>query len=245
MWSKKQITHHKKAAKLLIKIKDLTFRHIQKNKGITEYQVQQFILKNYKDFGLITDKFPPIVAFNESSSTPEFYPEKNSKKLKKSTFILIDLWAKLKAKDAPFADITWVAFYGKRVPKRIQRVFNIAIAARTAALEHMETELKKGRTPTGKDMESAAFKIIKEAGHGKNIRHSLGHSIGTRQGHGPKPDWIYNKNSRRLHKNLAYTIEPGIYLKNRFGVRSEMDFFISKDDKIILTTDLQKRIILI
>lgn len=46
-----------------------------------------------------------------------------------------------------------------------------------------------------------------------------------------------------LHKNVAYTIEPGIYLKEKFGIRSEIDFYITDKFKLVLTTDLQKKII--
>lgn len=245
MWTKQQIEYHKKAAKLIIKIKDLTFRHIQKNKLISEYEIQQFILKKFHKYNLETDKDPPIVAFDKNSATPEFYPEKLSKRLQNNTFILIDLWAKLKIKEAPFADITWVAFYGKKIPAEIQKTFNIVIAARDEALSYVKMQLKNNIIPTGKDIENAAFEIIKKAGFEKNILHELGHSIGIKQDHGHKPNWIYSKNKCRLLKNLAYTIEPGIYIKNRFGIRSEIDFYISSGNKLIVTTDLQKEIIIL
>jgi Xaa-Pro dipeptidase len=243
MWTKQQIEYHKKAAKLLIKIKDLTFKHIQNNELISEYKVQQFVLEKFQKYNLETDKYPPIIAFNKNSATPEFYPKRVSKKLENNTFILIDVWAKLKIKDAPFADITWVAFYGEKIPTEIQKVFNVVIAARDEALNYIEIQLKNNKIPIGKDIENVAFEIIKKAGLEKNILHELGHSIGTKQDHGSKPNWIYQKNKNSLLKNLGYTIEPGIYIKNKFGVRSEIDFYISNDNKLIVTTNLQKEII--
>lgn len=245
MWTKQQIEYHRKAAKLLIKIKDLTFEHIQNNKSISEYEIQQFILEKFRKYNLERDKDPPIVAFNENSATPEFYPKKSSKKLQNNSFILIDLWAKLKIKNAPFADITWVAFYGKRVPTEIQKTFSVVITARDEALNYIKTQLKNNRIPTGKDIESVAFEIIKKAGLGKNILHGLGHSIGIKQDHGPKPNWIYHKNKCRILRNLAYTIEPGIYIKNKFGIRSEIDFYISSDNELTVTTNLQKEIVIL
>lgn len=246
MWTKQQIEYHKKAAKLLIKIKDLTFKHIQKNNSISEYEIQQFILDKFNKYNLETDKDPPIVAFNNNSATPEFYPKKISKTLQHNTLILIDLWAKLKVKNAPFADITWVAFYGKKISPEIKEVFDIVVKARDNALTYIKTQLKdKKRIPTGKDVDSVACHTIIETGYKKNILHEVGHSLGTIQDHGPKPNWIYQKNRCRLWKNLAYTIEPGVYLKNKFGIRSEIDFYISKDNKVIVTTNLQKEIILL
>jgi len=245
MWTKQQIKYHEKAAELLIKIKDLTFKHIQKNKSISEYKIQQFVLEKFDKYNLETDKDQPIVAFNKNSATPEFYPKKLSEKLRDNTFVLIDLWAKLKIKNAPFADITWVAFRGKKIPAEIQKVFNIVIAARDEALSYIKSQLKNNKIPTGKNIETVAFAIIKKAGFEKNILHNLGHSIGTKQDHGPKPNWIYQRNKRGLSKNLAYTIEPGIYIKNKFGIRSEMDFYISDTNKLIITTNLQKEIVIL
>ena len=85
----------------------------------------------------------------------------------------------------------------------------------------------------------------KKTGFEENIQHSLGHSLGIKEDHGPKPDWLYAENYFELAKNLGYTIEPGIYFSNKFGIRSEIDFYISADNELILTTDLQKEIVLI
>jgi Xaa-Pro dipeptidase len=245
MWSKEQIGYHKEAAKRLDKIKNQTFKYIKNNINITEYDIQRFILKKFIEYNLKTDKDPPIVAFNENSATPEFYPSKNSKRLQKNTFILIDLWAKLKKENAPFADITWVAFYGKKIPKEIKKVFSLALKTRTETLSFIINKLEDGIMPTGKSIEQVAINLIKKAGYKNNIMHDLGHSIGIKQDHGPKPNWIYKKNKNRLHYNLAYTIEPGIYLKSKFGIRTEMDFYISNDNKLIITTNLQNKIVLL
>ena len=242
MWTKQQVEHHKEAARLLIKIKDLTFEHIQKNKSISEYEVQQFIVEKFHTYNLKTDKYPPIVAFNKNSATPEFYPKKVSDRLYNNTFILVDLWARLNVENAPFADITWVAFYGKNVPPEIQKVFDIVTGVRDDVLLYIKNQLKDDRIPTGRDAALVAFEKIKNTGHEKNILHELGHSIGINQDHGPKPDWLYQKNRSKLHKNLAYTIEPGIYIADKFGVRSEIDFYISEENKVIVTTDVQKEI---
>jgi Xaa-Pro aminopeptidase len=43
--------------------------------------------------------------------------------------------------------------------------------------------------------------------------------------------------------NIPFTIEPGLYFKNRFGVRSEIDCYVTENYKLIITTKVQKRII--
>lgn len=244
MWTEEQIKLHMQAAKNLIEIKDLTFQYIKENKNISEYEVQQFILGKIKEFRMEIDKDPPIVAFDEDSATPEFYPKKASKKLKQDTFILIDLWAKLNKKDAPFADITWVAYYGKKVPDEIKRVFNIAIKARKNTLDYIKGYLKNNKSPPiGKDADNACARIISDEGYGSNILHYTGHSLGVFDDHGPEPNCLRKESTTALSINLGYTIEPGIYLKDKFGIRSEIDFYISKDNELIVTTDTQKEII--
>jgi Xaa-Pro aminopeptidase len=245
MWTNQQIEHHKKAAKLLIKIKDLTFKHIQNSKHISEYEVQQFILKKFDACELEIDNDPPIVSFNLNTSTPEYYPKKESKQLKENTFIMIDLWAKLKVKDAPFADITWTAYFGNEIPEEIKTVFNVVKTAKNTAIEYIENQLSDGKIPAGKEVDTVVREIITKAGYAKQIKHEIGHSLGIEDDHGEKPNWIYPGNDSKLEKNWGYTIEPGIYLEGKFGVRSEIDFYISDDNKMIITTDSQKEIIVL
>jgi len=245
MWTNKQLKYHVDAAKLLIKIKDLTFDHIRKNHSISEYEVQQFILEKFVEYGLHSDKDPPIVGFGKHTATPEFYPKKESSRLTPGTFILIDLWAKFENKEAPFADITWVAYHGNKVPKDILHVFDVAALARDKTLDFISKELRNNRIPTGKSADNITRLAIVDAGFGSNIKHDVGHSLGTLRDHGGKPDWLYPKNLSTLNKVLGYTIEPGIYLDGKFGVRLELDFYISKDDKLVVTTAIQKKIVLV
>jgi Xaa-Pro aminopeptidase len=42
---------------------------------------------------------------------------------------------------------------------------------------------------------------------------------------------------------VGYTIEPGIYLKNKFGVRSEIDFYINEKNRVVITTKVQREIL--
>jgi len=244
MWTKEQIRDHKKASRNLIKIKDLAFQHIKENNNISEYELQQFITKKIAEMGMIMDNDPPIVAFDEDSATPEFYPKKESKRLKQNTFILIDLWAKLNKKDSPFADITWVAYYGDNIPENIKKIFDIAVLARENTLNFIKECLKNKKSPpTGKDADNACSSVISEAGYKENILHNTGHSLGIDDDHGPEPNCLRKESNAELSRGVGYTIEPGIYFKSKFGIRSEIDFYISEDNKLIITTDMQKEIV--
>jgi len=244
MWSQIKIKNHLIACELLDKIKDSAFEFIRKNPNTTEYQVQEFILEEFKKNNILAAKPHnfPIVAFNESAASPHYFPKKVSKKLTPNTLVLIDIWARLKQRNAPFSDITWMAYYGKEIPEEIQEVWNIVKDARDFSIKFIEEELKNRRFPKGIEIDNIARKVISDAGYYENIKHTTGHSIGFNSPHGNQKG-IGQKNNNRIIKNLGYTIEPGIYLKDKFGVRSEIDFYINDSLEVVITTPVQKELI--
>ncbi|MBI2628759.1 M24 family metallopeptidase [Candidatus Pacearchaeota archaeon] len=242
MWSKEIINRHLLACKLLSKVKDEIIEFIRNNKNTSEYEIQQFILKKFKENDIISDKEPPIVGFNENSAIPHYFPNKDSKKLENNSLILIDIWAKINKKGFPFSDITWMAYYGNDIPKDILNVFNIVVNARDSCIKFIQSELKKGKMPIGKEIDEIARDVIIKAGYEKNILHKTGHCIGFTSPHGIYGN-IRLSNKSQLVRNLGYTIEPGIYLKNKFGIRSEIDFYIDDNMKLIITTPIQKEIV--
>lgn len=243
-WTKEQLQNHIKAAALLEKIKNETFQYLSQNPKITEYELQQFILKKFKENKLKPDKHPPIVAFGSSAAAPHYYPSRKSRRLKPNTLVLIDIWARLTKRNAPFADITWMGFYGKRAPIKFTRAFKTVIRARNNCLKFIETQLRLGKMPTGKEVDQVACNILAKAGYKKNILHRTGHSIGFQGPHG-REGHLSLKNEEPLLINIGYTIEPGLYLKREFGIRSEINFYINKSRQIVLTTPVQKKLIVI
>ena len=79
-WNKKKIENHIKAAQYLNIIKDKAFEFIGKNKNVTEYEVRQFILKQFKNRGMNpgSQYNKPIVAFQKNTSHVHYYPKKQS-----------------------------------------------------------------------------------------------------------------------------------------------------------------------
>ena len=248
MWTSEQIKHHREAAKKIKKIVDLSFEYIRQNKdNITEKEVQAFIYQKIKERELLIDKTPVIVAFGESSADPHYHPrEMSNRKLKKNRLIMIDVWARIDKKSAPFADITWMGFYGDNMSQKIQKVFALVIGARDEGMKFIKDGLKNKsasrRIPLGKEVDKIVRNYIHHHGYGERFIHGTGHSLGFHGPHGNRSR-ISKKGHQALIKNVAYTIEPGVYLEKEFGVRSEIDFYISTDFKFILTTDLQKKMI--
>jgi Xaa-Pro aminopeptidase len=80
------------------------------------------------------------------------------------------------------------------------------------------------------------------AGYGKYFIHRTGHSI-TTDLHGSGTLWIIMKLRMRNPPSTSFSIEPGIYLKGDFGVRSEIDVYIKPDGKVEVTGGKDEEII--
>ncbi len=245
VWSKEQISKHLEASRILSRVKDFSLEFIRKSPETTEYEVQKFIQHLFIKNNLRLAEHSPIIAFGKNTSHVHYFlRKKTSQKLKPNSLILIDLWSRLNQKNSPFADITWMGFYGAKIPDEFQKIFDLVIKSRDACLKYLKLKLRKNKMPTGTELDSIARTIIAKAGYSKNFPHSTGHSLGFISPHG-KEAGINFKNSKPIEKNLGYTIEPGVYLKNKFGVRSEIDFYISLSGKLITTTEIQDRITVI
>jgi Xaa-Pro aminopeptidase len=244
-WTKQQIEDHKKAAKLLGKIKDETFQHIKSHKNVSEFEVQEFVRSRFKKYNLKTDTWRPIISFRQNTAHVHYYAsEKKAKKLKPESLVLIDIWVRLNKKGAPFADITWMGYFGKKVPAEIKNNFYIVIGARDRALEFIKKSLKQKIVPTGREIDNIVGNYLAKFGVREHFLHGTGHPLGFISDHG-RGVYINQKGKGRLEKNVGYTIEPGIYLKNKFGLRSEIDFYIDEKYKLIITTKMQKEIVIL
>jgi Xaa-Pro aminopeptidase len=242
MWTKRQLQLHTEAAERLARIKCDIAQYIREHPSTTEYEVQQAILDLFKVYGLKLDSEAPIVAFGESTSHVHYFPNaQDSKKLRKNTLILLDIWARVDESKAPYADMTWMFYFGDAVDPAYTEGFSYIAAARDKAISYIKKEIKKGSYPLGKEVDGCSRKYLDQQGIGKYFVHSLGHALGMVSPHanygGPS-----KKSNMPLRKQLGYTIEPGIYFPKKYGFRTEIDFYISKEEKVIVTTPVQKEI---
>ncbi|MCX6152016.1 MAG: M24 family metallopeptidase [Ignavibacteriales bacterium] len=250
-WTEEQFVENKVAAKALYDIVNLSFNFIKSEilagKTLNEYTVQQFILAEFKKRNMITDS-DPIVAVNENSANPHYAPDKEThKNINHDDFVLIDLWAKKNTPKATMADITWTGFLGNSVPDRYKHIFDIVSTARDAAFNLVKERFAEGKEVRGFEVDDAARKVIEDAGYGEFYIHRTGHSITTEtHGSGAHMDNFETKDERLILPSTSFSIEPGIYLLEDFGVRSEIDVFITSDGRVICTGgERQKEVVAI
>jgi Xaa-Pro aminopeptidase len=245
----KQIQSHKKAAKILDNIRKETFTQIEKDiksgKKVTEYSIQQLILKKIKQEGLET-VFEPLVNINENAAKGHYLPTKdNCKQLKKGDILLIDMWAKLKGENNIYSDMTWMIYYGNKPPEKLIKIFNSVKKARDSSVKYIRKKVKKNQKIFGWQVDKVAKDSIRKDGYHKYVRTRLGHSLGTFV-HGDLVhfDNFENKDERQVMKGHLGTIEPGIYIPGEFGVRSEINILVKEND-VEITTEKQDGIYLI
>lgn len=248
VWNDRQLASHKDAAKKLRRIVDEAFAQVRKSvtarRIVTEYDLQQFIMKRFQTHGLITSSLP-IAAVNAHSADPHYSPApKGSARIKKGDLVLIDLWAKQPKAGSVYADITWTGFVGMDIPARQREVFTIVRDARDAALDFVRTQVSSGRFPCGREVDDVCRNVIRDAGYADRFVHRTGHSIGEEvHGNGANIDNLETKDGRRLIPRTCFSIEPGIYLPGEFGIRSELDVYLSDRDAHVFGQPVQTAIV--
>ncbi len=252
VWSPEQFQMHTQAADLLHLIIMESFaeiaRRIRANQATTEYDIQQFMVRRFEQENLTSDNEPPIIAVNANSANPHYEPtrERNAP-IRRGDFVLFDVWAKLKKPGAVYADQTWTGFVGETVPEEYTRIFQIVRGARDAAVEFVQSNMRAGQKQIkGADVDDIARSFIKRAGFGAEFLHRTGHSIGEEvHGNGANIDNLETRDARRIIPRTCFSIEPGIYLEGRFGVRSEIDVYVLERDALVTGQPVQTEIVAI
>ena len=241
-----QAASHLRAAKELDRIVNGAWKWIAQHleEGISEYDAQQQICDAFKKADLIAEDLP-IVAVNAHSADPHYIPKKNgSAPIRKGDFILIDLWAKEKGEEAVFADITRVGTASSKASLKQEEVFHIVRKAQKAAAELVKERFAHKKKVEGWEVDDAARKVIQKAGYGDFFIHRTGHSIEVSlHGSGAHMDNLEMHDERPLLPSTCFSIEPGIYLPEEFGIRLEHDIYIHPDGKVQITGGEQDEIV--
>ena len=246
--TREQLGSHQRAASALRTIVDETFSEISRllaaDRKVSEVSVQESVMARFAARGLVTHA-PPIVAVNEHSADPHYGPAaKHDRAIRRGDFVLLDLWAKESASDSIYADFTWVAFAGDKVPAEHARIFKIVVDARDAAVALVQRRVAAGVPVSGREADRAARSVIEAAGFGDAFVHRTGHSIGREvHGTGANLDSLETLDDRSLIDHTCFSVEPGIYLPGKFGVRSELDMTIEDGRATVSGEPRQREIV--
>jgi Xaa-Pro aminopeptidase len=143
-----------------------------------------------------------------------------------------------------YADYTLTGFVGSEIPARYQEIFTLVRDARNAAIAFVKERVSKARTFYGHEVDAAARNVIAGAGYGNYFVHRTGHSIGDEvHGNGANMDGLETRDERRVLPGTCLSIEPGIYLPGEFGVRSEVNVYVTEREAIVTGTPMQTELV--
>ena len=181
--------------------------------GRTERDVARACEARIRELGA-EPSFPPIVAAGENGALP--HAEPGDREITSGELVVFDMGAEL---DGYCSDGTRTFATGEPA-EEAQEVYDLTLTAQLAALG----AIRAGAS--GKEVDAVAREIIGEAGHGDNFGHGLGHGVGLEVHEGPR---LATTSEDELGEGNVVTVEPGIYLPGRFGIRIE--------DLVVLTAD--------
>lgn len=239
-WSKEELAGHLVAAEALADVAQTTLRRVVHlgGTGLTESKMQADVIDAIHAHGLVFDH-PPIVGFGPNAANPHYEPVPGQDRtLQPDEVVLLDLWAGPRL-GTVFADQTWMGFSGRTVPARVQEVWRTVRDARDAAIAVVRDASAAAALVRGADVDDAARALITSRGYGPAFSHRTGHSIDARDLHGSGPhiDGFETREERTLIPGVMFSIEPGIYLAGRFGMRTEVNVALTLGGEVRVTPD--------
>jgi Xaa-Pro aminopeptidase len=168
------------------------------------------------DTGELDLSFDPIVAINENSAKPHALP--TDKLLQKNDLLLVDAGVKYKryCSDRTCTSSVSKSLHFQREQqfktKLEQKIYDIVLKAQQTAISKARVGMKASK------IDKLTRDVIEKSGYGKYFIHSTGHGVGLDIHEYPN---INSRNDVLIENNMVFTIEPGIYLNEQFGVRIE------------------------
>ena len=203
------------------------FKYAQKiiAPGKKELEVAAELERFIRLKGARAASFDIIIASGPNSSFPHHLT--SERKLRANEPVLIDMGVDYLGYKS---DLTRVLFLGKITPL-VHKIYQIALHAQQEAIR----QIKPG--VSAKAVDSFAREIITGRGYGQCFGHNLGHGVGLEVHEAPR---ISPKEERPIAPGMIFTVEPGIYLPGKFGVRIEDMVLCTKKGVEVLSGSLNK-----
>jgi len=196
--------------------------------GITEKEAAWEIEKILRQEGSEGIPFEIIVASGSNSALPHARPAE--KIICSGEPVLIDMGARI---NGYCSDFSRTLFLGE-TDKSLQEIYNIVLKAQATAVERIESGMDASQA------DRLARSVVEQAGYGDAFGHGLGHGVGLAIHEFPT---LSPRSSDSLADGMVFTIEPGIYLAGKGGVRIE-DMVVLKNGKAKVLTKARKDLLL-
>ena len=222
-----EIEKLRKAAKLADEVMGETIDCIYP--GIIERDIKKKIEELFMEKGADGLSFESIVASGPNSSMPHYCED--SRVIQKKDIVILDLGCKYQGY---CSDTSRTVFVGG-ITDEEKKVYDIILRANKAGEETAKQGVKAEK------VDKASRDVIKSEGYGEYFLNRTGHGIGISVHEAP---YIKIGNKRILERGMAFSVEPGIYMQNKFGIRIE-DIVVIGDNRTEILNKFTKEIILI
>jgi Xaa-Pro aminopeptidase len=188
--------------------------------GMTEIEVANLLNRTMLDLGAEKSAFPTIVAAGARSSLPHAIPTRA--KICRKSAILFDWGARV---DGYNSDLTRLVFID-RISPLFKRLYEVVLGAQQRAIKCIAPGREAG------EVDSSARAFLKAHRHNKFFTHGLGHGLGLQVHEAPS---LSSRSTQLLKPGMVCTVEPGVYLAGRGGVRIEDDVLVTRTGYRVLT----------
>ena len=195
--------------------------------GLKEADIRRFLLERMTAAG--GEKAWAIVASGPNTSYPHYLGEDRT--VQKKDVVLLDFGC---AVGGLYSDMSRTLFVGG-ISDEERRIYDIVLRS------HLAGEKAAVNGAFIPDVDAAARDIIEQAGYGKDFFNRLGHGVGYMIHEGPD---IKKNNRRRLAPGMVFSVEPGIYIEGKVGMRVEDVVAVTEDGNEILNKASKEIIIL-
>jgi Xaa-Pro aminopeptidase len=195
--------------------------------GRTEHDVAVDLEHQMRVLGADAPSFESIVAFGAHGARPHASPRKE--RIPADVLVTIDWGAVV---DGYCSDCTRTYATGSRVDGDALEVYELVRSVQQASVE----EVRAGRG--AKEVDAAGRETIAEAGHGEHYGHGLGHGVGLEVHERPT---LSPRSNDTLTAGNVVSVEPGVYVPDRFGVRIE-DLVVVTDEGCDVLSSLPKEL---
>ena len=248
VWTAAQREEHGRASAL---VKDLArdafaraADHLTRDEPVTEGALAAWIRTELARRGAPVHA-DCIVAIGPTAADPHYDPGEVGRPIRPGDLLLIDLWGALHDDSVP-ADQTWMGFMGSALPPRLAEMWEVLKAARDGVVDSLQARFARGEVLRGFEGDDVARGIITEAGYGEWFIHRTGHSIDRDlHGRGPNLDNLETRDDRVLVPGVGFSVEPGIYIPDDVGMRTEINMHMGPDGPEVTVDEPQQDIFLL
>jgi Xaa-Pro aminopeptidase len=195
--------------------------------GRTERAVALDLEDEMRHRGATAPSFPSIIAAGPHGALP--HAEPRDVEIQAGTLVVIDFGALV---DGYCSDCTRTVATGE-LDAEASEIYALVHRAQQAGLDAVRAG------PSGRDVDAAARQVIEEAGHGEEFGHGLGHGVGLEVHEAPR---LAKSDDSALQAGNVVTVEPGVYLSGRLGVRIE-DLVVVTDDGAEILSSIDKDLV--